>query len=480
MCTARVLLEFSNFKLPFLFLQNSTGWCIESGIDPNFETLPISDLCNTLRRFYGSVRKADGTTYSKSSINNIRAAIQRHLQSPPFSRQLNILQDKEFVSANNVFVGNLKRNKRQGCDTTKEYPVISEGDLDQLYSSGVFNTENPDGLQKLVWFSIQFKFCRRGREGQRSLKKEDFVFKVDDVGREYAELKYNDAQKNHQGDSRKNQQSPRMYGTEDEGCPLEALKLYINKLNPKCSAFYQQPRKQKWTVADSVWFNNIPLGINTLGQMMRRISESAGLSTTYTNHSIRATVCTILNDDGNYSDRVICSLTGHRNPQSLKNYCKASSKQKRSMSDALQGSMGRKRRATAPSTVSRPPTSRTPSPAPRMGSPASFDPSAVPQSPAPTLSPPASTDRRMFRPATFGNHLHLPVPPAPTGRMFIRPTGNQLQQFAIAGATVYRNPPAPMPFPSQRPTLTRPEPASMPSFTNCNMANASLHFHFHQ
>ena len=411
-------------------------------------------------------------------------------------------------------MGNLKRNKRQGCDTTKEYPVISEGDLEQLYSSGVFNTETPDGLQKLVWFSIQFKFCRRGREGQRSLKKEDFVFKVDDVGREYAELKYNDAQKNHQGDSRKKQQSPRMYGTEDEGCPLEALKLYINKLNPKCSAFYQQPRKQKWTVADSVWYNNIPLGINTLGQMMRRISEGAGLSTTYTNHSIRATVCTILNDDGGYSDRVICSLTGHRNPQSLKNYCKASSKQKRSMSDVLQGSMGRKRRATAPSTVPRPPTSRTPSPAPRMGRPASFDPSAVqsatptpeptpsrrqfppasfdlpavPQSPAsatpePTISPPASTGRRMFRPATgFGNYLHLPVPPAPTGSMF-RPTGNQLQQFAIAGATVYRNPPlppAPMPFPSHRPTLTRPEPASMPSFTNCNMANASLHFHFHQ
>ena len=62
---------------------------------------------------------------------------------PPFSRQLNILQDKEFVSANNVFRGNLKRNKREGCDTTKEYPVISDGDLEQLYTPVEFLIQKP-------------------------------------------------------------------------------------------------------------------------------------------------------------------------------------------------------------------------------------------------------------------------------------------------------------------------------------------------
>ncbi|CAG2206489.1 KCTD1_15 [Mytilus edulis] len=50
----------------------------------------------------------------------------------------------------------------------------------------------------------------------------------------------------------------------------------------------KRPRPNYHT-ADETWFENKPLGKNTLGALMAKISNCAGLSKVYTNHSIRST-----------------------------------------------------------------------------------------------------------------------------------------------------------------------------------------------
>lgn len=45
----------------------------------------------------------------------------------------------------------------------------------------------------------------------------------------------------------------RMYETEDTNDGYQALKLYPTKLNPKCEAFFQYPRKNL-SVEDNVWY----------------------------------------------------------------------------------------------------------------------------------------------------------------------------------------------------------------------------------
>ena len=107
--------------------------------------------------------------------------------------------------------------------------------------------------------------------------------------------------------------------------------MYLSKFNPKCEALFQHPRRD-WTEANgavqTVWYENRPLGVNTLGSAMKEISEKAVLSTVYTNHCVRATAITLWSEAG-LADRNICHISGHRNPSS------PSSTQLRNCSGAL-------------------------------------------------------------------------------------------------------------------------------------------------
>ena len=77
----------------------------------------------------------------------------------------------------------------------------------------------------------------------------------------------------------------------------------------------------------------------TLGNMMREISAKAMLSKVYTNHCVRATAITLWSEAG-LSDRHICHISGHRNPNSLQHYnSRPSSSQLRKCSDVLSSAL---------------------------------------------------------------------------------------------------------------------------------------------
>lgn len=86
----------------------------------------------------------------------------------------------------------------------------------------------------------------------------------------------------------------------------------ILKVFCKDNLLFQVQRNDKW-------YDSIALGHNTLGSMTSNLSEKAGLSRRYTNHSLRATTVTIL-DAANIPGRHIMSVTGHKSESSLKTY----------------------------------------------------------------------------------------------------------------------------------------------------------------
>ena len=61
--------------------------------------------------------------------------------------------------------------KHHGKENVKHKPAIETEDLVRLKSSQVLSPSNRLGLLRNAWFDVILFFCRRGREGQRILKK---------------------------------------------------------------------------------------------------------------------------------------------------------------------------------------------------------------------------------------------------------------------------------------------------------------------
>ena len=113
---------------------------------------------------------------------------------------------------------------------------------------------------------------------------------------------------------------------------------YVQKLNPLQPAFFQRP-SPKAKEADMIWYENSPLVVNTLATMMKEIFLGAGLSQTYTNHSVRATAITLWSN-ANVPSRHIMSISGHANEQSISSYnSRPSVKQLKNCSNILSNAL---------------------------------------------------------------------------------------------------------------------------------------------
>ena len=239
------------------------------------------------------------------------------------------MKDKVFQGANQVIAGVMKQMRRDGLDTTKHKDAIPEEDMRKLYDSRTLSNDNATSLLHKVFFELCLHFGRRGREGLRDLKKGSFDIKKDASGKRYVRQTYLEKEKNHQGLSLKEKEKCAcMYEQPNsEHCPVKSFELYVSKLHPACDALFQKP----WGNArpnDEIWYCNVPVGYNTLGNIMKTISTRAQLSQVYTNHCIRATCTTVLSHAGIDVDR-IASVTGHRNVGSIRNYVRGPSEAQR-------------------------------------------------------------------------------------------------------------------------------------------------------
>ncbi len=114
------------------------------------------------------------------------------------------MTDRAFLKSNQVFVGIIKKLRRQGRDTTTHKPVVSENDMQKMYKSGTLCNSNPWGLLQKVFFEVSLHFCRRGCEGLRDLKPSSFKFCTDEQGQLYATMAYNETEKKKTGTKKNN------------------------------------------------------------------------------------------------------------------------------------------------------------------------------------------------------------------------------------------------------------------------------------
>ena len=268
-----------------------TTWLVRRGLECDWATVSPDDLNGLLRRFYAEVKhnKVD-RSLAPSSYTGLRAAIHRHITSPPYSRNLNVIRDKEFTSSNNMFTAQCKLYYKNSNPKPVHKPSITEADMALLGSYFSRWKTTPPVLVEAVWFHLCYYFGRRGREGWCGMNKDTFTVKLDSESIECVAMNKTEITKNHQGGHRQRDQDysdQRMYG---EG--VDIFKFYASKLNPACGRFFQTPLKVY--NSDGTWFKNEPMGKNSLGSLMQKLSQKAGLSMVYTCHSVRASTVTTL------------------------------------------------------------------------------------------------------------------------------------------------------------------------------------------
>lgn len=109
---------------------------------------------------------------------------------------------------------------------------------------------------------------------------------------------------------------------------------------------FQRPKNKAVDESVEVWYYNMVVGQRTLGDKMKKLSIAAKLSCVCTNHSIRATALTIL-DEGGYEARHIMALSGCKSENSIKCYASQTSfSTKRKMLETLSESLNNKKTVT--------------------------------------------------------------------------------------------------------------------------------------
>ena len=143
-----------------------------------------------------------------------------------------------------------------------------------------------------------------------------------------------------------------VYFTDSDIDPVACFELYRSKLNPNLDALWQKP-KAKITGREDFWFENVPVGCDALNDFMKKLSKKAELSKVYTNHCIRATTVTKLNEQG-FEARDIMATTGHKCESSIRSYAtKCPTTKRRQMSDALSSTLHKKKTSTPTATVTK-------------------------------------------------------------------------------------------------------------------------------
>ncbi|KAG7259145.1 hypothetical protein CRUP_013361 [Coryphaenoides rupestris] len=266
-------------------------WLATKGQAIDLVTCEKAQLNNLLRHFYGSVRNTKGELYALKSYHAIRSGLNRYINGPPIDRSLCLTRDPEFTSANRVFMS-ISEVLKSNADSEDDKPVIPYADMEKIVSSSAMDTERPRGLLNKVWFDIQCHFGRRTKVGNRALRSDSFVQRVDKNGVQYYTMQScnTDAASGEEREQGEDCGSRYMYEKPgDSRCPVASLEKYLDRLPRNAAAFYLRPYVEE-PLPEMAWYQNVAVGLKDLGTMLPRICQEAHTSRCFQNASLQRTV----------------------------------------------------------------------------------------------------------------------------------------------------------------------------------------------
>ena len=232
------------------------------------------------------------------------------------------------------------RSKGIGAEISHT-PLISDEEETQLWKSEVLCTSTPKGLQRAVFYYVGKCFCIRGGQEQRSLGPSNFKFSAKPNDDPYLVTYIEHGSKNRSGGVNQlrleNKEVPFYAIVENvPACVVFLLDMYL-KMLPKFAfendILYLRPKSSAPSNPDVPWYEEAPVGKNTLSTMVKDMCVEAGISKK-TNHSLRATGASTM-FQANVPEKLIQKTTGHKSLEALRSYERVSVDQQKALSRVI-------------------------------------------------------------------------------------------------------------------------------------------------
>ena len=241
-------------------------------------------LDKALNKFYGEVHSEEGMQYTPSSLQVLRAGLQRHL-SDAIDGMPVMAQHPAFRKSNKQFTAAKRRfamNGNRAAGAAKQPMDPADQEKVRAYFANPKTYDDPTILQLFVYYMLSMTFGYRGREVWHQLRKDCFEEGRDELGRPIIRVDQALIEKNYQHTG-PNTTCRRVNSVSDDpeaGVYLySTLKLYLSKLDPRQPAFLQKAKTQRQMERQpdsQSWYVNAPMGSNTIDSLMPKISTAAG------------------------------------------------------------------------------------------------------------------------------------------------------------------------------------------------------------
>ena len=265
--------------------------------------LSMSELDETMSRFFLNVRKLDGTEYEPITLRSIFGSIDRYARDQNYMGGIKITGNPQFGRAQKALEIKQEALKAMGKGKhPRKSRTPTSADIDLFYEKKLLGPYSPKSILNTLWFNNTVHFGMRGSANDhKALCWGDVVLLEDEERGMYLQLNkiFKPKSKEPSGISYRTPSNeppikPKMYCKPGNPtrCPVELYKLYAEKRqnDDPTSPFYLRPNVISIDSDGSdPWFSDCPAGSMKLGNLLKTMCQEAGITDRQiTNHGARA------------------------------------------------------------------------------------------------------------------------------------------------------------------------------------------------